>query len=494
VESEDFMLILQPEMNCFMTKEETLHFENMSIYNGIGEKLTDILSAHFSNGFRLNSLIETARFRAFAAEKSIDVSTLTDYELQSSIESCGTTCEGKVYVISNEAIEHIKELIDKYFSDGSKAIFYTAFYSKNEKWLCEASIVSEKMLVGILRRMYPRLLFTKTCFGYSDASILEVVDSEIRRVWGDDVLLSVGQLAERLQYVPSERLKFAIGRSGDFIWNSPETYTHVGHIVISDDERAAVNEAAMRECNARSYVSITDLPLGDIAERNWELSVAAVHNAVYRACLSDRFDKRGKIITRRGDVFDAMTVMKNYCRNVDKCSLDDLLTFEKRLTGEIHRWIPMEAGNTVMVRIDKDNYVADRYVRFNAKLIDEAMEPVVKGDYTPLKAFTTFGAFPDCGQAWNLFLLESYCRRFSRVFQFGTPSVNSRNAGAVIRKSCSMNYTEVMADAVAKADIHLNEADVSSFLYNSGYTGRRATAKSPEIIEKAKAIRERRSA
>lgn len=154
----------------------------------------------------------------------------------------------------------------------------------------------------------------------------------------------------------------------------------------------------------------------------------------------------------------------------------------------------MEAGNTVMVRIDKDNYVADRYVHFNAELINKAMNPVVKGDYVPLKAFTTFGAFPDCGQTWNLFLLESYCRRFSRVFRFGTPTVNSRNAGTVIRKSCSMNYTEIMADAVANAGIPLNEADIGSFLYDSGYTGRRTTAKTHEIIEKAKTIRERRSA
>jgi hypothetical protein len=135
-------------------------------------------------------------------------------------------------------------------------------------------------------------------------------------------MISIGQLAERLLYVPLERLKFAIGRKEDFIWNSPETYTHVGHIVISDEERAAVNEVAMRECNARGYVSIPDLPLGDIAECNWKLSVAAVHNAVYRLCLSNEFDKRGKIIMRRGGVFDAMTVMKNYCRNVDKCSLN----------------------------------------------------------------------------------------------------------------------------------------------------------------------------
>jgi len=181
--------------------------------------------------------------------------------------------------------------------------------------------------------------------------------------------------------------------------------------------------------------------------------------------------------------------MKEHCRTLDKCSLDDLLNFERELTGEVHRWIPMEAGNSVMVRIDKETYLADRYVRFDADKIDEAIELVVKGDHLPLKEFTTFGAFPYCGQTWNLFLLESYCRRFSRKFRFDTPSVNSRNAGAVIRKSCGMDYTEIMTDAVANADVPLKEAAVGRFLFDSGYTGRSTNAKVTEIIVRAKAIR-----
>jgi len=170
--------------------------------------------------------------------------------------------------------------------------------------------------------------------------------------------------------------------------------------------------------------------------------------------------------------------MKNYCQTVDKCSLDDLLAYEKELTGEVHRWIPMEAGNTVLVRIDKDTYVADRHVHFNADVIDEAIGRFVKEDYLPLKSFTTFGAFPDCGQTWNLFLLESYCRRFSRKFRFDTPSVNSRNAGAIIRKSCRMDYTQVMTGAVANADLPLKNIAVGKFLYESGYTGRSTTTNS----------------
>jgi len=456
------------------------------------EKLTAVLSSHFSNGYRLNSPIEMMRFRSFAADDLGDDVALSDEDLKSYIAACGTNFEGKVYVVSVESKERIKALVEDYFTGGAQVIFFAEFYAKNDNWLFGASVISEDMLVGILHRLFPSLSFTQTYFGYTNASVFSVLESEILRVWDGDMLLTYAQLAERLPYIPLDRIKYVLGQNGDFIWNSVETFSHISQIEITDDEREAIRAAAIRECNARGYVSITDLPFGEIEERNYELSITAVHNAVYRICLADKFDKRGKIVTRKGDVFDALTIMKEHCRTIEKCSLDDLLNFEKELTGEVHRWVPMEAANSVLVRIDKETYVADRFVRFDTDKTDEAIELMVKGDYLPLKAFTTFGAFPYCGQTWNLFLLESYCRRFSRKFRFDTPSVNSRNAGTVIRKSCGMDYTEIMTDAVANADVPLQEAAVGRFLFDNGYTGRSTNAKVTEIIDKAKALRERR--
>jgi excisionase family DNA binding protein len=465
---------------------------NVGLDSLLLEQLTDVLSSHFANGYRLNSPIEMARFRIFAAEDLGKELTLTDEELKSYITACGTIFEGKVYAVFTQAKERIRGLSDDYFADDAQAIFFAEFYAKNENWLFEASVVSEDMLICILRSLFPKLSFTQSYFGYTEASVITTLEGEILRVWGDDVLLTYGQLAERLQYIPLERIKSILGQNAEFIWNNVETFTHVSRIKITDEERKVIREAAMRGCKARGYAVITDLPFGEIEERNCELSITAVHNAVYRICLSDKFDKKGKIVARKGAVIDALTIMKKYCRTIGKCSLGDLLTYEKELTGEVHRWISMEAGNTVLIRIDKDTYVADRYVHFNTDIIDKTIGLFVKGDYLPLKSFTTFGAFSDCGQTWNLFLLESYCRRFSRKFRFDTSSVNSRNAGAVIRKSCSMDYTEIMTDAVANADLPLKDTAVAKFLFEGGYTGRSTTAKVNEIIDKAKVIRENR--
>ncbi|MDR2733017.1 MAG: hypothetical protein LBC99_00055 [Spirochaetota bacterium] len=459
----------------------------------VARQLTDLLSLRFSNGYRLDSPIEMTRLRSFAAADSGKELALSDDALKDCIAACGTTYNGKVYAVSAEAKERIRELTERYFANGAQLIFFAEFYTKNENWLFSENVVSGEMLTGILRRLFAELSFTQTYFGYTNTSVFTALEGEILRVWGNDVLLTCDQLAERLPYIPLERIKYALGQNDDFIWNSVETFSHISRIEITDAEREIIRTAALRECNAHSYVSIANLPFGGIEERNYELSITAMHNAVYRICLSDKFYRRCKIITRKGDdVFDALAIMKEFCRTIDKCTLDDLLDYEKELTGEVHRLIPMEAGSTVLVHTDKESYVADKYVHFDTGPIDKAIELVVKGDYLPLKSFIAFGAFPDCGQTWNLFLLESYCRRFSRKFRFDASVVNSRNIGAVIRKSCVMNYTEIMADAVANTNVPLEDAAVGRFLFVSGYTGKSMTAKVREIIDKAKAIRDRR--
>jgi len=458
----------------------------------IKEKITGVLSRHFANGYRLGSPIEMTRFRSFALEDLNSEISMSDLELEDYIQTCGTVFDGKVYVVSEEAKERIKAEAEKYFSTGAQVIFFAEFYVKNERWLFDASVVFEDMLTDILRSMFPKLFFTRTYFGFKNDSVYDILEGEILRVWGDDVLLTYEKLAERLQYIPIDRIKSALSQNRDFIWSSTGTFSHVGRIDITENERESICKAAEQGCNDHGYVSITDLPFGEIGERNYQLSITAVQNSVFRICLSDKFVKKGKIITFKGYSLDILTIMKDFCRSAEKCSFDDLLDYGKELTGGIHHWIAIEAGNSVMIRVDKDTFVSDRNVRFDPEAVDAAIEMFFKGNYLPLKSFTTFSAFPDCGQVWNLFLLESYCRRFSKKFCFDTLSLNSRNSGAVIRKSCGLNYTEIMADAVVDAKIPLEASSVGRFLVKAGYVCRSTKTKLNEIIDKSKNMQERR--
>lgn len=458
----------------------------------LNKQLTGVLSARFQNGFRLNSSIELARFRSFSAEDLDGELAFSDEDLRARIAACGMDFEGKIFIIPNSAKKKIRALIEKCLLHGTRVVYFTEFYRKNEQWLLEANIVSSDMLAVVLRDLFPELSHKKDCFGHVNSSIAGILESEILRIWGEDILLDYGQLAERLPYIPVERIKQTLGHNGDFIRNSKETFSHICRIEITKGEGETIRAAAARTCAARGYASIADLLPEEIAERNYELSAAAVHSAAYRICLADGFDMRGSIVTRKGEVFNTLTLMKEYCLSIDACSLDELSRYQEELTGESQPGISLEAGNAVMVRVDKDNFVSDAGVDFNVSLIDVALGRVVEDDYLPLKSFITFAAFPDCGKAWNLFLLESYCRRFSLEFRFESLTTNSRNAGVVVRKGCGLDYVEIMTDAVARSFLPLTEEAVARFLSDSGYTGRCTKARIEEIIDKAKAVREKK--
>ena len=116
-------------------------------------------------------------------------------------------------------------------------------------------------------------------------------------------------------------------------------YTHISKVDVSKEEIIAISDYVNASCQKNSYVSLNDIPLDGVADRNYELSLTAIHNAVFEIVLSSKYYKRGKIITRIGnDTFDALTIMKEYCRKLDKCTLQDLFDFERELTGELHYW------------------------------------------------------------------------------------------------------------------------------------------------------------
>lgn len=483
--------IVETEDRKLVTDNRSIKLVNIdSIDKDTSAAINLVLTEKFTNGFRYSNEIERGRLRRLTTERLSKEIILDDDEIVSYIRTQGTEFAGKIYVVSKDTKEHIYQLIEEYFQCGAVAIFYAEFYAKHELWLLDASIVSEEMLNEVLRANFRNFNFTQTYFGKINDSVYNVLQSEILRVWGDDILLTYEALAERLAYIPKYRIEQHLGQNNDFIWNAKGEFTHISKVDIAEHEKREIASYIESEIRTHGFASISDVSLDEIFDRNYELSITAIHNAVYFICLADKYVKNGKIITRKGENIDALHITKEYCKTIDRCTLDDLLDFERDLTGECHRWVSMQAGYDVLVRTDENTYVAERYIQFDIAAIDTAIEYYLYGgEYTPLQSVTTFAMFPHCGQAWNLFLLESYCRRFSDDFRFECLSVNSKNAGVIVRKQSRLSYADIMADAVAKSDVSLVAQPVLNFLVESGYISARRYTKVTELINQAKVIR-----
>lgn len=101
---------------------------NIVVEPAFAQMITEIMSTHFPNGFRIDSPIELLRFRRFAAEDFANEILISDEELIKAISSCGIILNGKVYVISNEVKSRIKDNIDLAVSNSVEIIYYSSFY------------------------------------------------------------------------------------------------------------------------------------------------------------------------------------------------------------------------------------------------------------------------------------------------------------------------------------------------------------------------------
>lgn len=91
-----------------------------------------------------------------------------------------------------------------------------------------------------------------------------------------------------------------------------------------------------------------------------------------------------------------------------------------------------------------------------------------------------------------VYVLESYCRRFSKKYKYETRRANSSNSGAIVIKSCLLNYHDIMTQAVARSGRELQQNEVFDFLTEAGYMERKKYSDIDSLISEAAQLRERR--
>ena len=438
----------------------------MGIFVGndfLRDALLQLLRRHFPNGYRLNSPIAMRQLRERWREDHGGEELLaSDHAVRAQIAALTIQDGQMAFLIPRDVLDWLQFIVTTYLGK-SQVIFYEAFVARHQKKLSDAHIFSESILIAVLRQLFPDLHYEKMYFGKRDGTLFDVITDDIKAICGDKVL---------------------------------RTYTHVSRVAIRDEVKVRLREKAQELSEQQPFWSIKELPIDDVLAENYELeteSCSAIYDALYAICLADHYDKKGVTVTQKGHSsaaegrkMSAIDRMRAFCREQDVCTLSELQEYAKTIVKET-RHFSMCAAADSMIRVEVERYVADKYVDFDIPETDAVLTEFVTGEYLPLKSFSTFGRFPSCGQPWNLFLLESYCRRFSRQFRFDVPYPNTRCAGTVIKKSCELDYNNLLVDAVRRANIELKLEEVGTFLCDSGYVGKMPIERQlNEIIKLAK--------
>ena len=448
------------------------------------DALLQLLRRYYEKGYRLDSPIEIKKLRAkWKDEHGGEELRASDEAVRKAIAALTVSAGGMAYLIAQDVKDWLQFIVTLYLGK-SDVIFYETFFARNQEKLTKAHIFHEQILQAVLEEIFPRFHYGKVYFGKAQGPVPDVVRHEILDIWGEKTLWTYEQLEQRL-YIPLDAIKQVLGQQREFLWVAEETYTHVSRVNIEDEVKEKLRQEAQKLSQGRDFWSIKELPVDDVLAANYELETktnSAIYDAVYAICLEADFDRKGDTLTRKQQEHDhaqgkmaqkmsAIDRMREYCRSRDVCTLSEMRALANQFTknGVTH----LRAGMEVMIRLDEEHFVSDSHVHFDIAGTDDAISEIVTGDYLVLRDFVTFAYFPPCGVEWNLFLLESYCRRFSRKFRFEAPQYNNNNVGIVIRRASSFrNYNDLLAYAVAHANVDLKRQSVGQFLYDSGYIGK----------------------
>lgn len=448
-----------------------------------------LISRKFVYGFRNNSVIDLMKLRDYAKDEGI-ILYEDDETLRTFIQANGMMMEGKIFIKSATSKSELVSLIESIFASGNSIIYYDSFIERHSALMEKIHIASEQILRETLCKAETNYFFSKNYFSNQNKTTEEnAVSREVIRVWDNKVKKSVDELSELLEYVPEEKIRFYLAVNNNFVWVSEGVYTCVQKLIMAEEEAGKVYNIAKQEIDRKGFISLSSLPLEDVLEENYELPESTVRIMVYNKFLSDEFFLKGKIITRNKDEFDAISIMKKICMEKNEYTLDEAMRDVDNLIGLSDRKIAYSALYDVMVRVDEQKFVADKYVHFDVEEIDKVIDLFVDR-FAAIKEVTTFALFPICGQPWTHYLLESYCYRYSKKYSYRMNLYNGRNAGAVVESGIDWDYNELLAQAVARAKIELEPDIIGKYLYEAGYMAKSKFNMLSEIGERAKEIRE----
>jgi hypothetical protein len=459
-----------------------------------------ILEERFSNGFPIDSIIDFGNLKRFVKESdNCTLTNATDNELKRAIKSAGELSENKIYVIPEKVETQIQSVLCGVFESGARIVFYKMLFEK----LLDKGVLpiffSPELLRLCIKKWFANAgyRFTENYIELSNSSFIgensedDKITGEIKRVWEEGVAVEHAEdLVRRLPFIPAEKIDAALASRQEFIRDDKGVYVLRDRLYIEPEDRREAERFVANSISLNEYASLKDLPIGKMDIRNEEASPETLRRVLFLDCLAEHFDLRGQLIARKGANLNTVGLLKSIFSKYDRITLETMLDFEEEITGSRLPIRCLSVGYETFVRISEEEFVADKLVDFNSSAIDRAIDQVI-GDYEfrPLQTFTSFILFPPCNFPWNLFLLESYCRRFSSKFRFEAQSLDSMNLGVVARKESPLTYLEMMTNAVAKSHIKLDADSVFHYLIKNGYLGRKRLAKMKELIEAAKKIR-----
>lgn len=455
----------------------------------VEKKIVEIIKANFPNGIRDDFIDAGKVLRIYSAnypDEKISQAAVID-----AVRANGLENDGRFYFLPDDIVEHILLIFDEFFETNS-IIYYAAAYEKYFEFFTRKYIFSPE----ILRKV---LMENDTVHFYSaefcSTSKMTRLDSEISKIFSvADGSLSLEDLQDKLPYVPQDKISAILSDRKKFLPTITGKYISVSEIKFDFDEIEAAKQQIIDKINANGCAAPEDYNLSSNFALNPELAEKDLRNVIYEKFFAYNFMRRGKKFFRQSGTVekkqrgDLTQTLRNFIAEHDELPVKKLFDFAKKLNTAPH--FVLSAAHEKMIRVEKNLFVKDSLINFDVTGVDEALTPFVQGKIISLRAVTSFTGFPPVeGYSWNLFLLESFLRKYSRRYVYDTPAANNATTGAIYPKSMKFkDYLDVQASAVVQENVPLEKSAVEEFLIEQGYRKNRIDKVIERVIARAQEI------
>ena len=459
----------------------------------VEENVLAILAKIFSNGYRLNSLIARKRFAMYYTKEYGKNMDIYDDQMDAIISKVGIVYNGMVYAPSKMIDETTKQslfdYIENQFANGIVCIYYNVLFEHFSQQFLGQIMVDGEMLRYYLEfyNIENKYHFDEEYFSQEMSANIDINQVVIDYVKAQGGCVTEDEVSTAFEYLPREKVIEAFSSNRQkLVLSSMKTRFHIDNFQLEEIDKIVIVDFLSKEIASMQYVTFSELfgKIAEIAPRVIENNIQFTQTGIRTALsclLSDKFHIIGGFISDYDNSVSAYDAFINLGRGRESFNISEV----EVMANDFNVPINFEALAVNNVRVSEDTFVSKDYITFDTELVDKAISRFCQNEFISILDVNTFTAFPECGYRWTPYLLESYLYSYSKMFILKHKAFNKTSvAGAIVRKtSCCTDYLDIMALALANADIPLDEKSSLDFLAQNGYIERRRLNTINEVIQ-----------
>lgn len=465
----------------------------------VEENVLAILAKNFSNGYRLNSLIARKRFAMYYTKEYGKNMDIYDDQMDAIISKVGIVYNGMVYAPSKMIDETTKQslfdYIENQFANSIVCIYYNVLFEHFSQQFLGQIMVDGEMLRYYLEfyNIENKYHFDEEYFSQEMSVNIDINQVVIDYVKAQGGCVTEDEVSTVFEYLPREKVIEAFSSNRQkLVLSSMKTRFHIDNFQLEVIDKIVIVDFLSKEIASMQYVTFSELfgKIAEIAPRVIENNIQFTQTGIRSALsclLSDKFHIIGGFISDYDNSVSAYDAFINLGRGRESFNISEV----EVMANDFNVPINFEALAVNNVRVSEDIFVSKDYITFDTELVDKAISRFCQNEFISILDVNTFTAFPECGYRWTPYLLESYLYSYSKTFILKHKAFNKTSvAGAIVRKnSCFTDYLDIMALALANADIPLDEKSSLDFLAQNGYIERRRLNTINEVIRKAEKMK-----